>query len=227
MTDKRPSAKDEENSEMRARFLTLLETGTQEVYPMCAEAIEKADPSEAENCFWAVSGLFDALRLRMLATVEQTLTGIPIPNGLTPKDGERRLAHNAACALLPVLDGYSQELGALITKAEEAERLLVATQKQSLPVAWMLSELMARERPDASVYTWLQVLNGYREMTDALAGRLRALYTSMLSMSARFLPNFAVRVAKKADFSNLGASCDPLALRRLCGDLCEVLKNQL
>lgn len=107
MTDKRPVAKDEENSEMRARFFMLLETGTQAVYPMCAEAIEKADPSNAEKAFWDVSGLFDTFRLRMLATVEQTLASIPVPNGLTPKDGERRLAHNAACALLPVLDGYS------------------------------------------------------------------------------------------------------------------------
>lgn len=107
------------------------------------------------------------------------------------------------------------------------ERLLAATQKQSLPAAWMLSELTVRAYPDVSVHTLLQALNGYRDTTDALVGRLHALYTSMLSLSTRFLPNFAIRVAKKADFSNFGASCDPLSLRRLCGDLCEVLKNQL
>ena len=227
MIDKHPVAQDEENLKIRAHFLALLEAGTSVAYPMCAEAIEKSDPSNAKKVFWNVSESFEGLCRRMLAVVEQTLTSIPVPNGFTPNDGERRLAHDAVCALLPALEGYSQELGALINKAEETERLLVATQRQSLSAAWMLSELTARAYPDVLVCTLLQVLNGYRDTTDALAGRIHAMYASMLSLSTRFLPNFAIRVAKKADFSNLGASCDPLSLRRLCGNLCEALKNQL
>ncbi len=206
-----------DGSEERIRAVELQ---GQDALETVRRLITEASPEKAEKA------LAD-LTLRVIIFIDTfydkgngIVTDIPTPRGFFVGDDERKPAYRAACRFLLLLEELTRNLQReliCLTDVEDNLLRVRATVERAMGAFGVASadrigdtkdsETLSRELTDIR----REIQTAFANMTDTRA-HIAAFLTDVA-------PSFCTQINTVSDLKHRGASCDPRATVRLCGEL--------
>ena len=198
----------------------MAELEEQDVLETMNHLITKASPKASENALAELSFRVVARMDRFYEKGNGIVTDIPVPRGFFVGDDERKPAYRAACRFLLLLEELTHDLQrALICLTDvECDLLRVrATAERAIEILGVASADREGDAKELKPFS-RQLTDIGQEIQTAFAGMTdtRAHIAAFLTDIA---PSFCTQINAVADLKHRGASCDPRATARLCGEL--------
>ncbi len=215
-----------------AQWAERLQSSPDRVLHRCEEAVALA---RGEDCREKLAESQQRL-LTLMEEFSQVLSKqtarIPKPSGIFLSEAERQPAYRVICRILGETETFQRALEAAIMEMlaidsllarnlrarNEATRILAdvgaATRRVTVGEAFFSKHGMLRSELTKETETALRV----SEKSKTLQEKIKVFHE-------KTLPAFCSQVEISADMAHDGARCNPLALIRTCGELCEVTQS--